>query len=202
MSVSTSKEDSIREGYVRVTQILSSYQDFSRIDPAVLERKAKIGTEVHEAIEAHYRNDFFPVSEPALDYIHAFNSAVHGAFEVFSPVLDFSNIVVGKVMLMEKRYYSDMMKITGKIDMIGLNRETGKSYLIDYKTTYSANYRMWEMQMALYMLLIQENEEIKLDGAKILHLKKSGAYKIVDLDITPKIFGMAKAAVDIYHHFH
>ena len=46
-------EDSgdIREGYLRVSQILKPLSNFDGIEKDVLERKADIGTAVHKAIE-------------------------------------------------------------------------------------------------------------------------------------------------------
>ncbi len=186
-NTSDSSQEVIKPGYVRVSTILAAYQDFSHIDPEVLARKCVIGTEVHSAIESHFKKEFCPISSGAKEYMGAFKSALNGEFGDYNP------------KLLEQRMYSLELKTTGKIDMLA-ETEEGR-VLVDYKTSAKVNLPVWSLQMAMYGLLLAHNEVFEVREAKVLHLKKKGKYSLISIPLTSELNDLAHSAVKLYFHF-
>lgn len=183
----------IDKNFVRVSQILSPFQDFSKIHPEVLRNKCEIGTEVHEYIKAYYTQEFYPVSYKAQEYIPAFKSALTSALSNYTPLL-----LNGKPFL-EKRLYSEKLRITGAMDALFSTKNN--ITLVDYKTSYTTNLPVWRLQMAMYSMLIVENEITHDPDVRILHLKKKGSFSFINVTPKEEDFYLAKSAIKLYHHF-
>lgn len=181
-------EEIIKPGYVRVSQVLHPFQDFSQIPPDVLANKARIGTEVHAAIEAFYKKEFFPVRDDAFAYLCAFKNAYDRELKEYEPVM------------LERRFYNEEIRLTGRVDLIA--RKDGVLHLIDFKTTASEHLAAWKLQLALYVLLAEEDPDINIEEATILQLKKNGKYKMHSFHIYDDLLEMARYAVALHWHFH
>lgn len=130
--------------YARVTDILRPFADFSHIDPAVLENKARIGTNAHEAIEDDIAGDF-PVPGSC-------------AFGYFKSYLEWKKHLRPHFVQSEKRYFDDARMITGQIDaLVILNPKDIIPTLIDFKTSSVESKDTWPMQAHLYAYLLKSN---------------------------------------------
>ncbi len=183
-------KEEIKKGYVRVSDVIAPYTDFSGIDQEVLEAKAAIGTEVHAFIEAHYREDFHPITEKAQSYIPSFKSLLQDEWFKSLEMVD-----------VEMRLYDDEKKLTGQVDFIGKDKD-GKLHLVDFKTAQKANHKTWPMQLALYGYLVSKNGMDSPDTYHVAHLRKGAAYSLISFEITKEIKKMALSLVDLYWHFH
>lgn len=179
--------EEIKPGYVRVSEILRPFQDYSHIPPDILARKAEIGTEVHAAIEAFYKEDFHPLSSSARPYFHSFKSAFNTQLSTYTP------------LVLEKRLYSEKMHITGQIDAILTQGDS--YYIFDWKTSANANERAWRMQLCLYALLVQENKICKEPLGCVLQLTKKNSFRIFEFKFTKKDYEIARALVKAYMYF-
>lgn len=134
--------------YARVSEILKPFTNFSHIDPAVLENKARIGTEVHKAIAEDLPGNFPVLSEDCMGY-----------FESYLKWKDASEVSLRES---EQRYYCSSKMITGQIDALFylpkdcLNPESAPT-LIDFKTSASESKETWPMQAHLYHYLLSKN---------------------------------------------
>lgn len=185
---SESSEEIIKPGYVRVSSIVGTYMDFTKIDPLVLKRKCDIGISVHNAIDAYLKDEFYPLGDDAQKYMGAFYSAYNAELSDY------------KILRTEERFYHDELKITGKIDLLA--EKDDKTYLIDYKTSYAKSIPSWSIQMALYALLLTHNQITSAPNALVLHLKKNASYGLISIKLTKQLLDLAKSAVDLYWHFH
>lgn len=123
--------------YVRVSEILARLQSYADVDPEVLEAKAKIGTNVHQAIVQDCANDFIVLES---DRAHAY-------FESYK-----MNKFHGQPIIQIPRLYCDTLMITGECD--GLLNDCR---LIDWKCSASPNLKIWNMQAHFYWYLLHEN---------------------------------------------
>lgn len=180
--------EEIRPGYTRVSTILSIFQDFSHIDPEILKRKCRIGTEVHQAIQAFYLHEFNPISSDARGYFDSFKAAFDIELKAYEP------------KLLEKRLYSETLRITGQIDAI--MTKDNSTYLFDWKTSYKANERVWRMQLAMYVMLAEENNVAAHPQCRVLQLTKKNSYRIYEFDLGKKDFEIARALIKSYMYFH
>lgn len=153
--------DIIKEGYLRVTDVLKRYVDFSHIDPVVLSNASLRGQEVHGYCEliAQGIEPFF-IGENVRTYVNAFKKwFCENVHEVFST---------------EKRYYCERLKITGQVDLIARLKGDNHLSIIDYKCTSQVS-KSWAIQTGAYLYLHNSQVEEK-DRAKrriVLHLPKT-----------------------------
>lgn len=170
----------IKEGYLRVTEILSPFSGLSQIPEHILENAKERGTAVHKAILA-IENGIG--NDNLMDSIAGYMSSYH-------------QWVDGKVLLnVPNRFYDDSLMITGEIDAI-YETEIGH-VIVDYKTPANES-KSWAMQATAYSYLARKAgynvirvEFVKLDknGKK----PKVFCYK-EDMDMFCKI-------LDTYRYF-
>ena len=148
----------IKPDYLRVTEILGVFQDFSMIMPEVLEAACERGTEAHQAIE-DYLDMCFVSDNP---YLQSF--------------LKWEEIVKAKVISTEQRFYDDMYKITGQIDLIYQmdGDKENEVNIMDFKTPV-AKGKTWGCQLAAYKMLVERNTKQKVKRLFSLRLKKDGS---------------------------
>jgi hypothetical protein len=152
----------VHEGkeYARVSDILRSFCNFDHIDPGVLANKARIGTEVHQAIADDIAGGFPLLSDDCQGYYESYCKWV----KQVCPVYERS----------EERYFNDEYMITGQIDAV-INGE-GLSLallptLVDFKTSAQESKQTWPMQAHLYNYLLATNGVCV--GPKYLFIKLS-----------------------------
>ena len=114
--------------------------DFSRIPPSVLKRKAQYGTEVHDLIRA-YENG---VTLKEISLMKGVDPNQKAAVKLYKKLKDLNKF---KVKDMEQIIYND--KLAGRYDILTKNGE-----LIDIKTTYRLNEEHLKWQLGLYYYLM------------------------------------------------
>lgn len=129
------------KAYARVSTVISKEGQFDHIPPLVLANKARIGSEVHEAIEADIE-DSFPVL--TADCIGYYNSYVAWKDET-NP----------QFIISEERFFCDKLMITGKIDVIAKIGQ--ENVLLDFKTSVQES-PSWILQGHLYHYLLTQAE--------------------------------------------
>jgi len=182
----SNNEEIIKEGYTRVSSILSQWDRFGKIPRHILENKQQIGTLIHEAINAHSIGAFLPV-----------DSSIDGYFQSF---LEWQKLSKFNLIFPEQRFYCDKLKITGKIDAIAVSSQ-GELFLIDYKTSASKDARMWQLQGCFYHYLATIN---KLNLSKrffFVQLFKDGSPgQAHEFFISNPIANVCKAALLSYRY--
>lgn len=134
---------------VRVTTVLQRLQDFGKIDPAVLENKANIGTDVHKAIEYRVKGDWYPEEEPR-------RIAYFGSYGLWEDLSQYEYVHT-ELELTDPNYW-----LIGHVDAIIRHKETQMLYLMDYKTSAKESMSregesIWNMQAHLYYHLLRAN---------------------------------------------
>lgn len=178
----------IKEGYTRVSEILSPWNDFSMIDPDVLENKRVIGVNVHAAIEGEKSGIFVPLEDKEQGYFDSYDEWKKSL----------GNEVVQEAA--EQRFYCDSLMLTGCVDAVF--SWGGEKVIVDYKTSASVNKKNWLIQGALYLYLARQVYEGVSDKVIFVHLKKDGKIaKNREFDITAEVMDLAVSAVKVYKHF-
>jgi hypothetical protein len=150
-----------REKYIHITEILGFFKDFSKIPPEILEKKTKIGTEVHVAIKSFFEDSFYPLEKEAEEY---FNSFLMWAGELRKKE--------GKAEFTEVRLYDDDKEITGCLDLILSYPDSDEYILVDFKTTYLADNIFWPLQASFYLELAKKNNIPLKSKAIFVQLRK------------------------------
>lgn len=164
-------------GYVRVSEILKRFSDYSDVDPVMLEEKAKIGTNVHQAI----------IADCAGDFVLFETDRAQAYFESYKMWQKFESRQISQI----PRLYCDTYMITGECD--GLIQGLQGEILIDWKCSASSDKTTWNMQAHFYFYLLQQNGYKVAKNMFWVHLghnkhtfrdSKTGAIKRVEY--TPK----------------
>lgn len=148
------------KNYVRVTDILGQLQDFSHIDKAVLDAKAQLGTNVHDAI-GEYVSGEFPMleSKKAVGYFRSYEKW-HSKFKP-------------EYHRMEQRLFCDKLMITGQMDAV-VTVGDDQHMLLDFKTSYKPNLEIWNLQAHFYWYLCKVNS-IEISNKMLwINLQKGG----------------------------
>lgn len=139
------RADTIKPGYVRVSQVLKKYTSFGHIDPEVLDAKARLGEIVHQAITDDCTGEFPLLSDKKqVGYYLSFAKWKEAMCPTFYQ--------------METRYYDDDLKLTGEVDAVIRPLRSKDLVLIDYKCSASANHEYFSRQATLYYHLLQVNK--------------------------------------------
>ena len=143
--------------YARVTEILKPFADFSHIDPLVLDNKARIGTQVHQAISCELKGDFPWVNNDSIGY--------------FESYLKWRTRIQPEFIVSEGRYFDDKKMITGQIDaLVQFAENPNVPILVDFKTSAQESKETWPMQAHLYAYLLE-----------VIGIKSSSTYHFVKL---------------------
>lgn len=155
--------DTIKEGYTRVSAVLSPFAGYGNIDKAVLENAAYRGTCVHESIDAIIEG-----FEP---------DPLENGWELY--VDSFRKWNVGKRYIAKpNRFYDDEFMITGECDAI-YKQDDGTLVLVDFKTSACVS-KTWALQGAAYKHMSCICNGFELDKIEFVKLCKKGG--------EPKIF--------------
>lgn len=156
-----------RSDYIRVTQVLSPFTDFSHIPIATLENAAKRGSRVHKFCEQYIKAHKNGLQE---FFIQNIEDDIKNYCESF---VEWFENTVEDVHTVEQRYYNDELRITGQIDLIAKLKGDTNYSVIDFKTPASESLS-WALQTAAYMDLAQINEpDIVIDRRICLMLPKN-----------------------------
>jgi len=153
--------EDIKDGYTRVSAIISQWDKMSNIDPMVLERKTALGTNVHKAISDHYNG------------IPSVLTDEEGG-KYFSSFLIWNEANKPVPVRIEERLYDDDLMITGCLDAILKFPDSDEIILIDWKTSYNADKLNWPLQASFYLSLLAKNGIHGLTKARFIKLDKLG----------------------------
>lgn len=156
-----------------VSDIFSPLEDFSKVNPEVLRRKAKIGSLVHEYTELlDYGEEIhgFEVEEEVRGYVLSYSRFLHD----YSP----------EWTAIEKPLYSEEFNFAGTLDRLGFI--DGKKTLVDIKTASSVTPRtkiIWAAKLQAYSVLL--GEEVQRWN---LLLMPDGKYRIYNAETTESTY--------------
>lgn len=154
------QDDEIPNGYSRVTEVLSTYNDFSAIDPQVLSNAADRGERVHKYCELYTRSML--IEEPTTDcrpYVYSF--------------IEWFDSCVEKVIYSEYRINCAKYKLSGKIDDVFIIKGDKGACILDKKTPQNPS-KSWELQTAAYRILLREEHGFEVQRRACLILDKFG----------------------------
>lgn len=172
----------IREGFDRVTSVLSFASGMDKIPPEVLANACARGSAVHNAIDGIIKNlgDF---SEPEHQgYINSFKLWAADK----------------KLLPAPPRFYCDELMITGEIDCyIPPNvHPLDPGWIVDFKTSAKES-KMWSLQATAYRYLANL-KGYEIHGCIFIKLDKNGLYpEIYEYEYD---FSLFKAYLDVYRH--
>lgn len=170
--------------YARVTEILNPFNDFSHIDPKVLEDKTKLGTMVHDAI-ADDINEEMPILTPK-------------AAKYFASYCKWASQANVSFIASEQRYFHDGLMITGKIDALAKMPGENLPVLVDFKTSASPS-DTWPMQGHFYQLLLEFNEISIAPRFLFVKLDKDGNFpKVFEYKFELNMLAKCLKSVDLF----
>lgn len=123
----------------RVTKILSTYADYSKIPVSILEHAQERGTIVHKVCGNYALGIYSPAPEEYKGYIKSFT--------------DWFNEYVDEVLFVEKEFQEKALGFFGHPDIGLIIRGDKKPSLCDLKTPISHS-RLWRLQLAAYKHLL------------------------------------------------
>lgn len=178
---------SIKEGYIRVSQILAQWDRFSNVKPEVLEAKTILGSDVHEAIYAHENQIGVMLEDKPYGYFKSF--------------LEWEKISGAKFIKNATRFYDDNMKITGEVDGIIKFPESEELLLIDFKTSATQDDLIWPLQGQFYYHLCLLNNIIISKRFLFIQLNKNGEMpKIREYKASGKLMNVCISAYNCYQY--
>lgn len=182
-------ESKIPHGYLRVTDVLKPFLDFSHIKPEVLAYAADRGTRVHLYCESYALGLFVQdVDYDCQNYVNVFKK--------------WFDTIVQRVVHTEVRLNSVNYKLSGAFDMIAVLKGDIEPTLIDIKTPVVSS-TSWQLQTAAYQMLIEECLEIRVHRRICLQLPKIGDIpKIVEYTDHKRDRERYLNALDLYRFFH
>ena len=151
-----------------VTQVISPLQDFSKIDPDVLERARQFGIAVHLACELWDQNilDIEALDPQLVPYLEAWKL--------------FRNQTGLEIEGIEVKMASSIMGFAGKADRIGrIKKGRGMMRVVSDIKTGDAIYDVVGLQLAAYKALWNEaNPKARVVGKISVRLGADGKYKL------------------------
>lgn len=183
--------EEIREGYTRVSEIVGWFKanELAKIDPDTLRKKCELGTNVHSAIAQYEEGVYVPLDEKEEGYFKSF--------------LKWNEDAALLVQHSEQRFYCDELKVTGAIDCVGIDMETAKPYIIDFKTSATKDLRGWALQGAFYHHLATVNQIYVAPTVRFIQLDKNGEKPTVhDFPITSLLKVNMMKCWEVYHLWH
>lgn len=173
-----------------VTTILSIFNNFDGIPPAVLENAARRGTAVHRYFAGYALGLFMPVP----------TNEIAGYFYSFKAWFD---TYVDRVFFVEQKFTDHKLGFYGHADA-GLKLTDGRNVVVDWKTP-AAESLTWGPQTAAYLHLANSEDKrvCHYDGCMAVQPKKDGrpATGIV-YAYTDELFATFMAAKICYEYFH
>ena len=157
--------------------------DFYRmVDPMVLDRAAKRGTAIHNALENYTRFGIEDI-EPEYD----------GYFESFRQWWELRKPFP---LATERRVYHKILRYAGTVDLLCLI--DGRLTLVDYKTSAQVNEKLCAVQLEGYDRAY-ESHGLKVENRLILHLSKTG-YQEVPFKRSSKCWSVLSALMTVRNY--
>lgn len=182
-------------GANNVVNAVCGEKDFSNIPKDVLERAAKRGTIIHEAIEMFLKSEMTKIPTIDLEYYLYWDQFKRWLAE---------RTYIGKIYGVEVKIISEKLGCKGIIDCIAefKNRdaEETRTAIIDWKTSSNLDMFRTKCQLQLYYeLLLIEYPEIaeKITELRVLNITKT-SYRWFKFDIDREL---GKSLLYIYNHY-
>ena len=143
-----------------VTQVIPSNYDM--IDPDVLDNASIRGIIFHHAMMNHAKEI----------WVSALPNEVQPYFDSGRRWFD---KYVDKIIYIEKEFIHPVYKYVLHPDLVAVIRGNDLPSVIDYKTPATYFERQWGAQLSAYFFGIQASENIELDGAMSMMVRKDGS---------------------------
>lgn len=127
------------KNYARVSDIIRPFVNFGEIPKEVLDRKAAIGTHIHDAIHEEIEGNFPVVAVNENGYMQSFYK--------------WRAAIAPDFLESEVRYYCNHKMLTGCIDALIKLKSEEKAVLVDFKTSAQESPIAWPMQGHMYHYL-------------------------------------------------
>lgn len=167
-----------------VTTLMKPLSDdfYRTVDPNVLDRAAKRGTAIHNAVENFTE---FGIRDIAPQYA--------GYFESF---LQWWELRKPEPLAMEHKVYHKILRYAGTADLICVIG--GRLTLVDYKSSAQVNSKLCAVQLEGYDRAF-ESQGVKVEDRLILHLSKSG-YQEVPFQRNSKCWSVLSSLMTIRNY--
>jgi len=146
--------------YARVTEVLSQESNLDGIDPAIIQNKARIGSNVHAAIHELIQGECPILDRDEILYFKSFKKWADHIRPVF--------------VESEIRRYNEEKMLTGCIDAVIQLHGKDERIIVDYKTSSQVNSSYWSKQAHLYAFLLRGTCSQISDTYFFLKLDKYG----------------------------
>lgn len=172
--------------YLRVSIVIQAYKGPINIDKAILENKARIGTEVHTLCQKYLYGE---------RNLEGSTQRAQNYFNCFKKFCKYG--LLGEPTLCEHRMFDHELGITGQLDLVCPVFGKEEFILIDLKTTAAVDRAAWGLQGTLYCkMLMDENPELPLaDTFSFIQLKERGNAKVETFPGWKGKIGVAKKLV-------
>lgn len=167
-----------------VTTLMKPLSDdfYRTVDSEVLDRAAKRGTAIHNAVENFTE---FGIRDIAPQYA--------GYFESF---LQWWELRKPEPLAMEHKVYHKILRYAGTADLICVIG--GRLTLVDYKSSAQVNSKLCAVQLEGYDRAF-ESQGVKVEDRLILHLSKSG-YQEVPFQRSSKCWSVLSSLMTIRNY--
>lgn len=167
-----------------VTTLMKPLSDdfYRTVDPEVLNRAAKRGTAIHNAVENFTE---FGIRDISPQYA--------GYFESF---LQWWELRKPEPLAMEHKVYHKILRYAGTADLLCII--DGRLTLVDYKSSAQVNTKLCAVQLEGYDRAF-ESHGVKVDDRMILHLSKS-TYQEVPFQRSSKCWSVLSSLMTIRNY--
>lgn len=168
-----------------VTTLMKPLSDdfYRAVDPEVLEKAAKRGTAIHNAVENFARFGIEDIPPAYAGYFQAFRTWC----ELRQP----------EVLATECRVYHKILRYAGTADLICVI--DGRVTLVDYKSSAQVNSKLCAVQLEGYDRAF-ESHGVKIDDRMILHLSKDGKHSEVPFQRNAKCWSVLSALMTVRNY--
>lgn len=165
-----------------VTTVMKPLSDdfYRTVDSAVLDKAARRGTAIHNAVENYVQ---FGINDIPPSY--------DGYFQAFLEWWSFRKPVV---LATECKVYHKILRYAGTADLLCII--DGRVTLVDYKSSAQVNSKLCAVQLEGYDRAF-ESHGIKIDDRLILHLSRNGKYVEVPFQRNTKCWSVFSALLTV-----
>ena len=168
-----------------VTTLMKPLSDdfYRAVDPEMLEKAAKRGTAIHNAVENFAQFGIEDIPPAYGGYFQAFRTW----WELRKP----------EVLATECRVYHKILRYAGTADLICVIG--GRVTLVDYKSSAQVNSKLCAVQLEGYDRAF-ESHGVKIDDLMILHLSRDGKYSEVPFQRNARCWSVLSALMTVRNY--
>lgn len=168
-----------------VTTLMKPLSDniYSTVDPEVLDKAARRGTAIHNAVENYTQFGIEDIPPVYAGYFEAFKQW----WELRKPV----------ALATECRVYHKILRYAGTSDLICIIND--RLTLVDYKSSAQVNTKLCAVQLEGYDRAY-ESHGVKVQDRLILHLSRDGRYSEVPFQRDSKCWSVLSALMTVQNY--